>query len=280
MNETILILTQHGALVLFAVVFAKQLGLPIPTFPLLMTAGALAATGQMAFDVALGASVLAAFLGDQLWFEIGRRYGRQLLNRLSHSFLDLTVPVRLTEEFFACHGVRSLIVSKFVPVLGTIAPPFAGMVGLSLPLYLWYNSFGTVLWVGSGLGVGYLFSGEFEQAISATSHMGPATVLILLAIVTGYVAYKILHRNRSEHIVPVLRHVPGKGATEERPLQGFGNTIPQIHSDGPVGSIAVRMGLPSQAQKEAPRDSWSFTIAPMFHRATERIGGKSSGRLL
>ncbi len=220
MNETIFILTQHGAFVLFAVVFAKQLGLPIPAFPLLMAAGTLTATGQMAFDVALGASVLAAFIGDQLWFELGRRYGRRLLNRFRHSSLDLTVPVRRTEEFFARHGVRSLIVSKFVPVLGTIAPPFAGMTGLSLPLYLWYNSFGTVLWVGSGLGVGYLFSEEFEQAMSVANHMGPATGLILLAIVTGYVAYKTLYRNRAEHVAPLLRHVTETRATQERQFIG------------------------------------------------------------
>ena len=198
MNDPIYFLIQHGAVVLFAVVFAKQIGLPLPAFPSLIVAGALVGTGQMAFSAAVGSSVLAAFAGDQLWFEFGRRYGRRLLNRLGRSCMHLTSSVRKTEEFFARHGVRSLMVSKFVPILSTIAPPFAGMVGFSTPLYFWYNGLGTVLWVGSGLGLGYAFSDRLEQSISLTIGLGPAIGLVLLGIGAGYVIYRALDRYRAE----------------------------------------------------------------------------------
>jgi membrane protein DedA with SNARE-associated domain len=198
MNDPIYFLIQHGAAVLFAVVFAKQIGLPLPAFPSLIVAGALVGTGQMAFCAAVGSSVLAAFAGDQLWFEFGRRYGRRLLDRLGRSCVDLTLPVRKTEEFFAHHGLRSLIVSKFVPILSTIAPPFAGMVGISMSLYFRYNSFGTILWVGSGLGLGYAFSARLEQAISMMGQVGSSAGLTLLGIGTGYVAYKVFDRYRAE----------------------------------------------------------------------------------
>ena len=82
MNETINFLTQHGALVLAATVFAEQIGLPLPALPFLIAAGALIGTGQMGLGMAVVSAVLAAMAGDQIWFELGRRRGRLVLNWL------------------------------------------------------------------------------------------------------------------------------------------------------------------------------------------------------
>jgi membrane protein DedA with SNARE-associated domain/rhodanese-related sulfurtransferase len=220
MNETIHFLTEHGALILFAVVFAEQIGLPLPALPFLIAAGALVGAGQMALGAALGSAILAALLGDQLWFELGRRRGRRVLTWLCRIALEPTSCVRRTEEFFARHGAPSLVVAKFVPGLSTIAPPLAGIVGLSVPRFLLYNSLGAVLWVGSGVGLGYLFTGQLEQALSLAASLGPTVGLILLGLVTGYVLYKALHRLRVERVVPRLtvEQLAEKVATGEAPV--------------------------------------------------------------
>jgi membrane protein DedA with SNARE-associated domain/rhodanese-related sulfurtransferase len=204
MNEALHFLAQHGTLVLFAAVFAEQIGLPLPAVPFLIAAGALVGTGQMALGMAVGSAVLAALAGDQVWFELGRRRGRQVLNWLCRISFEPTSCVSRTEEFFARHGVRSLVVAKFVPGLSTIAPPLAGIVGLSVLQYLLYNGLGTVLWVGSGIGLGYLFSDQLERALFVTAHVGPTVGLILLGGVAGYVVYKAFHRYRMERVVPRL----------------------------------------------------------------------------
>ena len=100
MNETLDFLTQHGSLVLAAAVFAEQIGLPLPALPFLIAAGALAGTGQMAASVALVSAVVAAMAGDQVWFELGRRRGRGVLNWLCRISLEPTSCVRRTEDFF------------------------------------------------------------------------------------------------------------------------------------------------------------------------------------
>ena len=100
MNGIIQFLTQHGAFVLFAVVLAEQIGLPLPALPFLIAAGALVGTGQMDLGVAVGSAILAALVGDRLWFELGRRRGRRLLNWLSRVSLTLAACVRWTEAFF------------------------------------------------------------------------------------------------------------------------------------------------------------------------------------
>jgi membrane protein DedA with SNARE-associated domain/rhodanese-related sulfurtransferase len=201
MNEPLHFLAQHGTLVLFAAVFAEQIGLPLPAVPFLIAAGALVGTGQMALGMAVGSAVLAALAGDQVWFELGRRRGRRVLNWLCRISFEPTSCVSRTEEFFARHGVRSLVVAKFVPGLSTIAPPLAGIVGLSVPQYLLYNGLGTVLWVGSGIGLGYLFSDQLERALLVIAHVGPTVGLILLGGVAGYVIYKAFHRYPMERCV-------------------------------------------------------------------------------
>ena len=220
MNETIDFLAQQGTLVLFAAVLVEQIGLPLPAVPFLIAAGALVGTGQMTLGMAVGSAVLAALVGDQVWFELGRRRGRHVLNWLCRISFEPTSCVRRTEEFFARHGVRSLVVAKFVPGLSTIAPPLAGIMGLSVPQYLFYNGLGTLLWVGSGIGLGYLFSDQLEQVLSMTHHWGLTVGPILLVGVTGYVVYKVLHRFRVERLVPRLnvQQVSEKIAAGKDPL--------------------------------------------------------------
>jgi membrane protein DedA with SNARE-associated domain/rhodanese-related sulfurtransferase len=257
MDEIIHFLTQHGTVVLFVVVLAEQVGLPVPAVPFLIAAGALVGTGQMALGVAVGSAVFAALLGDQLWFELGRRRGREVLNWLCRISLEPTSCVRRTEEFFARHGVRALVVAKFVPGLSTIAPPLAGIAGLRIPQYLLYNGAGTVLWVGSGIGVGYAFSNQLEQAIAVVSHMGPTVALILFGIVAGYVIYKALHRSRVRRLVTRLtvQQVTEKLTAGEAPVfidlrpHGARQAVPGIPGSLPLSVEEVMAG-----HRELPRD--------------------------
>ena len=196
MNETISFLTQHEALLLFAVILAEQVGLPLPAFPFLIAAGALVGFGQISLGLAVVSAVLGALVGDLLWFELGHCHGRRVLNWLGRFSREIASLVLRTEKFFARYGLRSLLVVKFVPGLGLIVGPLAGTIGLARPQYLLYTSFGTILWVTSGIGIGYAFSGQLEQAITVASHVGPPVGLILLGGGTGYAVYKALHRYR------------------------------------------------------------------------------------
>ena len=219
MNEILEFLTQHGALVLAAAVFAEQVGLPLPALPFLIAAGALVGTGQMSLGVAVVLAVLAAMAGDQVWFELGRRRGRPVLKWLCRISLEPTSCVRRTEDFFARHGVRALLVAKFLPGFSTIAPPLAGIVGLSVPQYLLFNGLGTLLWVGTGLGLGLAFSGELERALAMTAHIGPTVVLAVVTVVIAYVVYKAVHRYRADYRIPrvTARQVMDRLATGDAP---------------------------------------------------------------
>jgi len=220
MNETVDFLTQHGSMVLAAAVFAEQVGLPLPALPFLIAAGALVGTGQMALGMAVFSAVLAAMVGDQVWFELGRRRGRLVLNWLCRISLEPTSCVRRTEDFFARHGVRSLIVAKFVPGFSTIAPPLAGIVGLTVPQYLLFNGLGTLLWVGTGIGLGIVFSDQLEEALEMSAQIGPIVGLVVVIAVMGYVIFKAVLRYRADQRIVrmTVKQLTDKLATGEAPV--------------------------------------------------------------
>jgi len=257
MNEMLDFLTQHGSLVLAAAVFAEQIGLPLPALPFLIAAGALAGTGQMAAGVALVSAVVAAMAGDQVWFELGRRRGRQVLNWLCRISLEPTSCVRRTEDFFSRHGVRALIVAKFVPGFSTIAPPLAGIVGLSVPQYLLFNGLGTVLWAGTGIGLGWIFSDQVEQALTISAQIGPTIGLTLIAAALSYVGYKAAHRYRMGDGVPrmTVRQLADKLAAGEQPvIVDLRSLAARQQEPGIPGAVSLALEELVAHQHELPRD--------------------------
>jgi rhodanese-related sulfurtransferase len=201
--------------------------------------------------------VLGALIGDQIWFELGRRRGRQVLNWLCKISLEPTSCVRQTEEFFARHGMRSLVVAKFVPGLSTIAPPLAGIMGIRVPQYLLYNGLGTGLWVGSGIGIGYAFSDQLEQAVSVISRLGPTMVVLMAGIVMGYIFYKILHRLHVGRLVPRLsaQEVSRKIAAGEDPvIVDLRSQDARRHLPGIPGSRPLSFEELIAGRHELPRD--------------------------
>jgi membrane protein DedA with SNARE-associated domain/rhodanese-related sulfurtransferase len=257
MKETIDFLTQHGAVVLAATVFAEQIGLPLPAMPVLIAAGALVGTGQMTLGMAVLLAVLAAMAGDQVWFELGRRRGRLVLNWLCRISLEPTSCVRRTEDFFARHGVRSLVVAKFVPGFSTIAPPLAGIVGLSVPQYLLFNGLGTLLWVGTGIGIGLVFSDQLEQALLMSAQIGPTVGLTVFVAIMGYVVYKMVHRYQENQRVPriTVRQLAKKLAAGEAPvIVDLRTPAARQEAPGIPGAIAFSLDDLAASQHELPRD--------------------------
>lgn len=257
MHETLEFVSQHGLMVLAATVFAEQIGLPLPAMPFLIAAGALVGTGQMAPGLAVVAAVVAAMAGDQVWFELGRRRGRLVLNWLCRISLEPTSCVRRTEDLFARHGVRALIVAKFVPGFSTIAPPLAGIVGLSVPQYLLFNGLGTLLWVGTGLGLGIMFSDQLEQALSMSVQIGPAVGLTLVAAVIGYVIYKAIHRYQADSLVPrvtVRQLVEQLSAGEAPMIIDLRSVGAREEQPGIPGAVAMALDELAGRQHDLPRD--------------------------
>jgi len=196
-------LLRHGVALVGLNVFLQQLGLPIPSVPTMMIAGALALDGRISAPGVFAVSVAASALADMLWFAAGRRFGYPVLKLLCRVSLSPDACVRQTEGIFERWGFPSLVLSKFVPGFSTVAPPMAGALRMSLPRFLLATVASAALWVGAAMGAGALFRREIEWLLGWMSRHGVLAALALLVLLALYVAYKAWQRWQ------LARHVEG-----------------------------------------------------------------------
>jgi membrane protein DedA with SNARE-associated domain/rhodanese-related sulfurtransferase len=196
MHSTLDFLLRHGYVVLLGWVFAEQAGLPVPSLPILLAAGALAGTGHMSFFESLFTAVFAALMADSIWFWLGRLRGIKILQLLCKISLEPDSCVRRTEGVFAKEGARSLLVAKFLPGLGAVAPPLAGIFHMRMSRFLLFDACGAGLWAGSFLGLGYVFSGQIERIADHAAALGGWLLVILLGALVSYITWKYIGRQR------------------------------------------------------------------------------------
>jgi membrane protein DedA with SNARE-associated domain len=208
MHRTLEFLLHHGYVLLLGWVFAEQMGLPLPSMPLLLAAGALAGTGRLNFFGSLFYVMLAAVAADFIWYELGRRKGIRILQLLCKISLEPDSCVRRTEGVFSKQGARSLLVSKFVPGLGTVTAPLAGIFHMRPRRFLLFDAAGTLLWAGTFLGLGYIFSGQIERVGEYLASLGGRLLVFLLGALAAYIAYKYVARQRFLRELRISRITP------------------------------------------------------------------------
>jgi membrane protein DedA with SNARE-associated domain len=201
-------LVRHGYLFLAVFVFAEQVGLPVPSVPVLLAGGALARTGELSLAGVVALGVVAAVVSDVIWYEIGRRRGGKVMNLLCRISLEPDSCVRRTEGFFARHGARTLVVAKFLPGLNTAAPPLAGVFGMRLRRFLAFDLAGAVAWVGAFVGLGWLCGNQLERLTAAVVGTGVRVGLILAAVFAAYLLFKFVQRQRFLRELRVARIAP------------------------------------------------------------------------
>jgi len=128
MNELLQFVVRHGYTLVFAWVFIEQAGLPVPSAPLLLAAGALSGAHGMNLWLAITFAVLASVASDSIWYELGRRKGVRVLRLLCRISLEPDSCVRRTQVRFGKRGARVLLIAKFIPGLNAMAAPLAGII--------------------------------------------------------------------------------------------------------------------------------------------------------
>ncbi|TDR80025.1 DedA family protein [Paludibacterium purpuratum] len=146
-------------LILFAIVFSETGLVVMPFLPgdsLLFVAGTLAATGNMSLSSLMGVLGVAAILGNQVNYLIGRFFGHKLFANPNSKIFRRAYLDR-THAFYEKHGGKTLIFARFMPIVRTFAPFVAGIGEMPLARFTLFNIVGSVLWVGLFCLAGYLF---------------------------------------------------------------------------------------------------------------------------
>lgn len=179
-----------------AIVFIETgllVGFFLPGDSLLFTAGLLVATDVIQTPIWIVAPLiaLAAFIGDQVGYQIGRASGPKIFNR-PNSRLFRQEYVDKTSEYFERFGGRTIIIARFVPIVRTFAPVVAGVGAMRYRTFVTYNIIGALLW---GLGVTLLgyWLGQFAFV---QTYLEPILIGIVLVSVIP-VAIELLRARRN-----------------------------------------------------------------------------------
>jgi len=189
-------LQQHGAWVyplLFAIIFFETGLVVTPFLPgdsLLFVAGTLAAAGGM--DVHLLALVLvaAAVLGNTANYSIGYFLGPRVFHWEGSRFFNRRALDR-AHAFYERHGGKTIIITRFVPILRTFAPFVAGIARMTYLRFLAYNLAGALAWVLSLLYAGYWFGNVPLVKQNLSWVILGVIVLSVMPIAVEYLRYRL-----------------------------------------------------------------------------------------
>ncbi len=249
-------LADHGASVLFWVILVEQIGLPIPAIPFLVAAGALVGAGKMSVATALLVPVAAALLPDLAWYYLGRIKGGRVLGFLCRLSLEPDSCIRDTQNKFHRNGPRALLLAKFIPGLSTVAPPLAGIVGMSAATFVLFDIGGTLIWAVASVGVGALLSDQLEQLAGLFDQAGGVVLTIVLVGLAGFIGYKFYHRQK------FLRHLKmAKISVEELKRR--------LDAGDEISVVDVRHPLSLELDPETIPGAINFTLEEIEHRHQE-----------
>ncbi len=188
-NAAALLLTV-GYIGLFALVFAETgllIGLILPGETLVFTAGFLSSLGDFNIIVVMIVIFCAAVLADSAEYAFGKKYGVKIFDRRRSVLFDEKY-VSEAEDFYKKYGGATIVISRFLPFIRTLAPLFAGVGNMRYPTFVIYNVAGALAWSTSISLTGYFlgqiipnadqYAAWFVLGIAVFSLMSPLLSLL------------------------------------------------------------------------------------------------------
>jgi membrane protein DedA with SNARE-associated domain/rhodanese-related sulfurtransferase len=205
MQDLLDFVARYGYGLVFFSILIEQLGVPLPGVPILIVMGALARTGEFLLPGVVLSALAGALFADLIWYQLGRRYGRAVLNVMCRISLEPDYCVRRAEDAFSKRGVWTLLFVKFIPGVNAAAVPLAGMIRIPGLRFLAFDCLGILLWSGTYVSLGYIFSREIEFVLQRISDVGGSLLAIFAASVVIYLSIKYIQRQRFLNSIQVKR---------------------------------------------------------------------------
>ena len=176
-------------LVIGTIIFIETgllIGFFLPGDSLLFSAGLVAAArDDLNIVILISVIFLAAFIGDQVGYVIGRKLGRPYLERRNTP--RMMRMLARSEKFYARYGWWSVVIARYIPWVRTFVPPIAGTVKMNYYKFLSANALGALLW-GVGITLAGFYSGSIEWVKDISYFL--AAFFIIGSIISAIINYR------------------------------------------------------------------------------------------
>jgi membrane protein DedA with SNARE-associated domain/rhodanese-related sulfurtransferase len=255
------LVVDHGYAMLFLYVLVSQLGVPLPSGPVMMAAGALGAAGRIGVGNSVAIVVFASLCADSVWYLLGRTRGSRVVRILCRISLEPEACVRKAENAVGRYGTRFLLIAKFFPGLGLMAAPVAGQAKIDYLHFVAFDSAGALIWALTYVSLGLFLGERIERdayLFQVTARF--AAVAVLVAVI-GVIAVRLIRRRRFRRLLATARITP----TELKTRMDLGEPVYVVDLRHPLLLGAERHSLPGAVhltpdqviarQDVIPRDS-------------------------
>ncbi len=164
--------------------------LPLPGDTLLFSAGILSAAGVFDLFPLLVTVIIAAILGDSAGYWFGKKYGPKIFTKESGMFLNRKHMER-AEFFYEKYGRVAIILARFLPLIRTIAPIFAGVGNMRYRTFITFNILGAFIW-----GISLTVLGYFLGSVIPDIDKYLLPVLLVIILITAFPAAREMWRMR------------------------------------------------------------------------------------
>jgi membrane protein DedA with SNARE-associated domain len=191
-------LAHYGLWAILALVLVEDFGIPVPGETVLIAGAVYAGAGRLNV-VAVGVvAFVAAVVGDNIGYAIGRYGGRRLAERWGR-YIFLT-PARLdkAQDFFDRRGSWIIVIARYVEGLRQANGIIAGITEMHWLRFLAFNALGAALWVGTWVSAGY-FAGQHIAAIyhDITTYSLYAAIAAVV-VIAAWLVFHLRHRSRAD----------------------------------------------------------------------------------
>jgi membrane-associated protein len=178
-----------GYVVLALLVGGESIGVPLPGETALITGGVLAHRGEFDIVAVIAVAALAAIVGDNLGYLIGRKGGRALLLRPGPFEHHRRRLIERGEPFFNRHGPKAVFLGRWVAGLRITAAWLAGISRMDWKVFLFWNALGGIAWATSVGLAAYFLGSAAEQIFRTVGFVGIGAVVVA---VVGFLAWRHL----------------------------------------------------------------------------------------
>lgn len=187
------LLLSYGLILLFLVITGESAGVPLPGETALIAAAILATPGQHHYNIVevIAVAAVAAIVGDNVGYWLGREGGRKLLERWGpvRRYAERVLPPG--ERFFEKHGGKTVFLARFIAVLRVTAAWLAGISRMPWWRFFLWNAAGGIVWATLVGTLAYYFGKAAADAISTYGLYAVAAIVVAGALV--FVGLRIWH---------------------------------------------------------------------------------------
>ena len=197
LNSLAGLLSHYGLWAILVLVLIEDFGIPVPGETVLIAGAIFAGSGRLNVVTVGLVGFLAAVVGDNIGYAIGRFGGRALVERWGRYVFLTPERLRRAEMFFARHGGKIITIARFIEGLRQANGIIAGLAEMHWLRFIAFNALGAALWVGTWVSIGY-FAGQHITAIynDITTYSLYAAIAAVV-LIAAWIAFHLRKRHRS-----------------------------------------------------------------------------------